>query len=79
MMVLTAVSVIFLLPDDIHQHIQYDSERRVVAVTDGEGKTTRYRYGPFDLLLATIRPDGTEIRFEYDSSYTTQKRHQRHR
>ena len=56
-----------LLPDDIHQHIEYDSERRVVAVTDGEGKTTRYRYGPFDLLLATIRPDGTEIRFEYDS------------
>ncbi|MDM3565586.1 RHS repeat protein, partial [Proteus vulgaris] len=53
-----------LLPDDIHQHIEYDSERRVVAVTDGEGKTTRYRYGPFDLLLATIRPDGTEIRFE---------------
>ncbi|UDN35147.1 RHS repeat-associated core domain-containing protein [Proteus sp. NMG38-2] len=56
-----------LLPDDIHQHIEYDSERRVVAVTDGEGKTTRYRYGAFDLLLATIRPDGTEIRFEYDS------------
>lgn len=26
-----------------------------------------YRYGAFDLLLATIRPDGAEIRFEYDS------------
>ncbi|MGG4608508.1 RHS repeat-associated core domain-containing protein [Providencia sp. Me31A] len=56
-----------LLPDDAHQHIEYDSERRVVAVTDGEGKITRYRYGPFDLLLAMVRPDGTEIQFEYDS------------
>ncbi|MCK9791248.1 RHS repeat-associated core domain-containing protein [Providencia sp. CIM-Carb-044] len=56
-----------LLPDGVHQHIEYDSERRVVAVTDGEGKITRYRYGPFDLLLAMVRPDGTEVRFEYDS------------
>ncbi len=38
-----------------------------MAITDGEGKITRYRYGPFDLLLAMVRPDGTEIRFEYDS------------
>ncbi|WP_275076822.1 RHS repeat-associated core domain-containing protein [Providencia rettgeri] len=56
-----------LLPDGVHQHIEYDRERRVVAVTDGAGKTTHYRYGPFDLLLAMVRPDGTEIRFEYDS------------
>lgn len=61
-----SISDIFL-PDGVHQHIDYDSERRVVAVTDGEGKITRYRYGPFDLLLAMVRPDGTEIRFEYDS------------
>ncbi len=61
-----SVSDIFL-PDGVHQHIDYDSERRVTAVTDGEGKITRYRYGPFDLLLAMTRPDGTEIRFEYDS------------
>ncbi len=61
-----SISDIFL-PDGVHQHIDYDSERRVVAVTDGGGKITRYRYGPFDLLLAVIRPDGTEIRFEYDS------------
>ncbi|EMB4675141.1 DUF4150 domain-containing protein [Proteus mirabilis] len=56
-----------LLPDGVEQQIDYDSERRVIAVTDGEGKTTRYRYGPFDVLLAMIRPDGSEIRFEYDS------------
>ena len=61
-----SISDIFL-PDGVHQHIDYDSERRVVAVTDGEGKITRYRYGSFDLLLAMVRPDGTEIRFEYDS------------
>lgn len=61
-----SISDIFL-PDGVHQHIEYDGERRVTAVTDGEGKTTRYRYGPFDLLLAMVRPDGTEIRFEYDS------------
>ncbi|EPZ0169271.1 RHS repeat-associated core domain-containing protein [Providencia stuartii] len=56
-----------LLPDGTHQHIEYDSERRVVAVTDGEGRTTRYRYGPFDLLMVMVRPDGSEIHFEYDA------------
>ncbi|WP_323859370.1 hypothetical protein, partial [Xenorhabdus doucetiae] len=33
------------LPDGVTQQLEYDSERRVVAVTDGEGRTTRYTYG----------------------------------
>lgn len=55
------------MPDGAQQQIEYDSERRVVAVTDGEGRTTRYRYGPFDLVVSMVRPDSTAIHFEYDS------------
>ncbi|WP_244590745.1 RHS repeat domain-containing protein, partial [Xenorhabdus mauleonii] len=54
------------LPDGVKQQIDYDSERRVSAVTDGEGNTTRYVYGPFDLLTQLIRPDGTTLNFGYD-------------
>lgn len=35
-------------------------------MTDGEGKTTRYEYGSFDLLTAVVRPDGQRYRFAYD-------------
>ncbi|MDE9566734.1 type VI secretion system tip protein VgrG, partial [Xenorhabdus bovienii] len=42
------------LPDGTTQQLAYDSERRVVAVTDGEGRTTRYTYGAFDLLNQVI-------------------------
>ncbi|REF27267.1 RHS repeat-associated protein [Xenorhabdus cabanillasii] len=54
------------LPDGVIQQLKYDSERRVVAVTDGEGRTTRYQYGAFDLLNQVTRPDGTILRFGYD-------------
>ncbi|MBC8952820.1 RHS repeat-associated core domain-containing protein [Xenorhabdus sp. PB62.4] len=54
------------LPDGTTQQLAYDSERRVVAVTDGEGRTTRYTYGAFDLLNQVTRPDGTVLRFGYD-------------
>ncbi|CDH21472.1 Complete genome; segment 11/17 [Xenorhabdus bovienii str. kraussei Quebec] len=54
------------LPDGTTQQLAYDSERRVVAVTDGEGRTTRYTYGAFDLLNQVTRPDGTILRFGYD-------------
>ncbi|WP_416777451.1 toxin C-terminal domain-containing protein [Xenorhabdus budapestensis] len=54
------------LPDGTTQQLAYDSERRVVAVTDGEGRTTRYTYGAFDLLNQVARPDGTVLRFGYD-------------
>ncbi|PHM64365.1 rhsA protein in rhs element [Xenorhabdus stockiae] len=54
------------LPDGVKQHISYDNERRVTAVTDGEGNTTRYTYGAFDLLTRLTRPDGTVLHFGYD-------------
>ncbi|MBC8946391.1 hypothetical protein [Xenorhabdus indica] len=54
------------LPDGTTQQLAYDSERRVVAVTDGEGRTTRYTYGAFDLLTQVTRPDGTVLHFGYD-------------
>ncbi|WP_323860155.1 RHS repeat-associated core domain-containing protein [Xenorhabdus szentirmaii] len=54
------------LPDGVTQQLKYDSERRVVAVTDGEGRTTRYTYGAFDLLTQMTRPDGTTLHFGYD-------------
>ncbi|MBI6549573.1 RHS repeat protein, partial [Xenorhabdus sp. VLS] len=54
------------LPDGVTQQLKYDSERRVVAATDGEGRTTRYTYGAFDLLNQVTRPDGTTLHFGYD-------------
>ncbi|WP_053014237.1 glycohydrolase toxin TNT-related protein [Xenorhabdus griffiniae] len=54
------------LPDGVTQQLAYDSERRVVAATDGEGRTTRYQYGAFDLLTQVTRPDGTMLHFGYD-------------
>ncbi|WP_051870470.1 RHS repeat-associated core domain-containing protein [Xenorhabdus bovienii] len=54
------------LPDGVTQHMEYDSERRIAAVTDGEGRITRYSYGAFDLLTHVTRPDGTTLHFGYD-------------
>ncbi|SIP72418.1 Complete genome; segment 11/17 [Xenorhabdus innexi] len=54
------------LPDGVTQQVEYDSERRVVAITDGESRTTRYQYGAFDLLVQVTRPNGTTLRFGYD-------------
>ncbi|WP_228011631.1 hypothetical protein, partial [Xenorhabdus griffiniae] len=54
------------LPDGVTQQLAYDSERRVVVATDGEGHTTRYTYGAFDLLTQVTRPDGTTLHFGYD-------------
>ncbi|WP_387555608.1 hypothetical protein, partial [Photorhabdus sp. RM126S] len=54
------------LPDGVRQTIDYDSERRVSAVTDGEGRTTRYAYDAFDLLSRLTRPDGSALTFGYD-------------
>ncbi|WP_275364963.1 RHS repeat-associated core domain-containing protein [Xenorhabdus bovienii] len=54
------------LSDGVTQHMEYDSERRIAAVTDGEGRTTRYSYGAFDLLTHVTRPDGTTLHFGYD-------------
>ncbi len=55
------------LPDGGRQSVSYDSEKRVASSTDGEGKTTHYEYGPFDLLMAMTRPDGERLTFGYDT------------
>ncbi|MBD2812898.1 RHS repeat protein, partial [Xenorhabdus sp. Vera] len=54
------------LADGVIQKLEYDSEHRVAAVTDGEGRTTRYTYGAFDLLNQVTRPDSTTLHFGYD-------------
>ncbi|MFP2424322.1 hypothetical protein ACLEXA_22830, partial [Pseudescherichia vulneris] len=54
------------LPDGVTQSIAYDSEKRIAALTDGAGKTTRYAYGGFDLLTGITRPDGQRLAFDYD-------------
>ncbi|WP_434525434.1 RHS repeat-associated core domain-containing protein [Photorhabdus asymbiotica] len=54
------------LPDGVRQTIDYDSERQVSAVMDGQGRVTRYNYGAFDLLSGITRPDGTTVTFAYD-------------
>ncbi|HEX4501530.1 MAG TPA: hypothetical protein VH187_10325 [Scandinavium sp.] len=53
-------------PDGVRELMSQDSEKRPASFTDGEGKTTRYEYGPFDLLTALIRPDGTRLECRYD-------------
>jgi len=55
------------LPDGVTQRPGYDGEKRRASFTDGEGKTTRYLYGAFDLLLGLTRPDGKTLGFVYDS------------
>ncbi|MBF7993028.1 PAAR-like domain-containing protein [Rahnella laticis] len=55
------------LPDGVTQKIRYDSEKRPATLTDGEGKTTCYTYGAFDLLSVQTRPDGQKLHFGYDS------------
>jgi RHS repeat-associated protein len=55
------------LPDGVQQAASYDGEKRRASITDGEGKTTRYSWGEFDLLLALTRPDGQQLHFNYDT------------
>jgi RHS repeat-associated protein len=54
------------LPDGVVQRRSYDGEKRQATVTDGEGKTTGYAYGAFDLLHTLTRPDGQTLQFGYD-------------
>ncbi|EDQ7230752.1 RHS repeat protein, partial [Salmonella enterica subsp. enterica] len=56
----------FLRPDGVRELLQQDSEKRRASFTDGEGKTTRYEYGAFDLLTAVVRPDNERLEYRYD-------------
>ncbi|WET42273.1 hypothetical protein [Citrobacter enshiensis] len=53
-------------PDGVRELMRQNSEKLPESVTDGEGKTTRYEYGAFDLLTAVIRPDGERLECRYD-------------
>lgn len=53
-------------PDGVRELMRQNSEKLPKSVTDGEGKTTRYEYGAFDLLTAVVRPDGERLECRYD-------------
>ncbi|EIQ8189249.1 RHS repeat protein, partial [Escherichia coli] len=53
-------------PDGVRELMSQNSEKLPENFTDGEGKTTRYEYGAFDLLTAVIRPDGERLECRYD-------------
>lgn len=54
------------MPDGENINYQYDEEGLLIAVKDGEGRTTRNEYGPFDILEKTIFPGGETLSYEYD-------------
>lgn len=54
-------------PDGVETHRSLGDTGRVEAVTDGEGRTTSYRYGPYNVLEEIIDPKGGTLRFQYDS------------
>lgn len=53
-------------PDGVRELMRQNSEKLPESFTDGEGKTTRYEYGAFDLLMTLIRPDGERLECRYD-------------
>jgi RHS repeat-associated protein len=53
-------------PDGVRELMRQNSEKLPESFTDGEGKTTRYEYGAFDLLTAVVRPDGERLECRYD-------------
>ncbi len=53
-------------PDGVRELMRQNSEKLPESFTDGEGKTTRYEYGAFDLLMALVRPDGERLTCRYD-------------
>ncbi len=53
-------------PDGVRELMRQNSEKLPESFTDGEGNTTRYEYGAFDLLTAVIRPDGERLACRYD-------------
>ncbi|TBM32142.1 PAAR-like domain-containing protein, partial [Hafnia paralvei] len=53
-------------PDGVRELMSQNSEKLPEHFTDGEGKTTSYEYGAFDLLMAMTRPDGERLACRYD-------------
>lgn len=55
-----------ILADGSTQQISYDSERLPICHSDGEGRTTQYQYGAFDLLEHVHYPAGGGLQLGYD-------------
>ncbi|XHA17410.1 hypothetical protein ACE15K_03830 [Citrobacter farmeri] len=53
-------------PDGVRELMRQNSEKLPESFTDGEGKTTRYEYGAFNLLTTLVRPDGERLTCRYD-------------
>ncbi|MDF4219831.1 hypothetical protein PV945_23405, partial [Bacillus subtilis] len=53
-------------PDGVRELMRQNSEKLPESFTDGEGKTTHYEYGAFDLLTTLVRPDGERLACRYD-------------
>ncbi|MBK3395216.1 MULTISPECIES: RHS repeat protein [Methylobacterium] len=54
-------------PDGVTVRREAEPHRATLTLTDGEGRRTLYRYGPFDLLEAIEDPKGGHLRFAYDA------------
>lgn len=55
-------------PDGGEEHFSYDQEGLLAQHIAGEGQTTRYRHGAFDLLRSVIDPKGRITSLEYDNA-----------
>ena len=53
-------------PDGVALSRSYDRHGSVRRLTDGEGRTTTYRYGAFDVLHEIEDPNGGKLSFTYD-------------
>ncbi|WP_141657734.1 DUF6531 domain-containing protein, partial [Methylobacterium indicum] len=54
-------------PDGVTVRREAEPHEATLTLTDGEGRRTLYRYGPFDLLEAIEDPKGGSLRFSYDA------------
>jgi RHS repeat-associated protein len=55
-------------PDGGEERFGYDQEGLLAAHIAGEGQTTRYRHGAFDLLRSVIDPKGRITTLDYDNA-----------
>ena len=53
-------------PDGVTIRRRFDGEGQVAEVVDGEGRVTRYAYGPFDELVSVTDPGGGVLSLVYD-------------
>lgn len=54
-------------PDGVEIRRDFHPTGMIKSLTDGEGRTTQYRYGPYNVLEEITDPKGHTLRFQYDS------------